>query len=67
MYLANEYEIGDFYQLDAFAQFKISKAVIFLKMQNLTQGLTPYNYWAAPHYPLNDRVFRFGINWRFFN
>ena len=67
MYLANEYEIGNYIMLDAFAQFKVSKAVIFLKMQNLGQGLMPYNYWAAPHYPLNDRVFRVGVNWRFFN
>lgn len=67
MILANEYPIGDYVMVDAFAQFKVSKAVIFIKMQNLTQGITPYDYWAAPHYPLNDRVFRFGINWRFFN
>lgn len=67
MILANEYPIGDYMMIDAFAQFKVSKAVIFIKMQNLTQGFTPYDYWAAPHYPLNDRVFRFGVNWRFFN
>lgn len=66
-YLANEYPIGDYWMVDAFAQFKISKAIFFMKMENLTQGLVPYNYWAAPHFPLNDRVFRFGINWRFFN
>lgn len=66
-YVANEYPIGDFPMVDLFAQFKISKAIIFLKLQNSTEGLTPYNYFAAPHYPLNDRVFRFGINWRFFN
>jgi hypothetical protein len=67
MYLANEYEIGNYILVDAFAQFKVAKAVIFLKMQNLTQGFVPYNYWAAPHFPLNDRVFRVGVNWRFFN
>ncbi len=66
-YLANEYPIGDFPVVDLFAQFKISKAIIFLKLQNSTEGLTPYNYFAAPHFPLNDRVFRFGVNWRFFN
>lgn len=67
LYVANEYPIGDYFMVDAFAQFKVAKAVIFLKMQNLTQGMVAYNYWAAPHYPLNDRVFRVGVNWRFFN
>jgi len=66
-YVANEYPIGNFPVVDLFAQFKISKAIIFLKLQNSTEGITPYNYFAAPHYPLNDRVLRFGINWRFFN
>lgn len=66
-YLAQEYPVGNFVMVDAFAQFKVSKAIIYLKMQNLTQGFSPYNYWAAPHYPLNDRVFRVGVNWRFFN
>lgn len=66
-YLAQEYPIGNYVMVDAFAQFKVSKAIIYLKMQNLTQGFSPYNYWAAPHYPLNDRVFRVGLNWRFFN
>jgi len=67
MYLANEYPIGNYYMIDAFAQFKVAKAIIFLKMQNLGQDILPYNYWAAPHFPLNDRVFRVGVNWRFFN
>lgn len=66
-YVANEYPIGNFPIIDLFAQFKVSKAIFFLKLENSTEGLLPYNYFAAPHFPLNDRVFRFGINWRFFN
>jgi hypothetical protein len=66
-YVANEYPIGNFPVLDLFAQFKLSRAIIFLKLENSTEGITPYNYFAAPHFPLNDRVFRFGVNWRFFN
>jgi len=66
-YVANEYPIGNFPVLDLFAQFKLSKAIIFVKIENSTEGITPYNYFAAPHFPLNDRVLRFGVNWRFFN
>ncbi len=66
-YLAEEYPIGDYWIVDAFVHFKVAKAIFFLKTENITEGISPYNYWAAPHYPLNDRVFRFGINWRFFN
>lgn len=66
-YLANDYSIGNFGILDLFANFRIAKAVIFLKFENALMGFVPYNYWAAPNYPLNDRNFRVGINWRFFN
>ena len=25
------------------------------------------DYFFTPHYPLNQRIFRFGISWNFFN
>lgn len=65
--LQEELRIGDYPYLDLFAQFKVGKAQIFVRLQHLNQGWNGYRYFAAPAYPLNDRVFRAGINWRFFN
>lgn len=28
---------------------------------------TAGNYFLTPHYPLNQRILRFGISWNFFN
>lgn len=66
-YNAAEKTIGNYPYIDLFAQFKVAKAHVFLKYQHVNQGLLDYNYFAAPAYPLNDRVFRVGLTWRFFN
>lgn len=63
----NEREIGDYPIFDVFANFKISSATVFFKFEHVNQGLNSYSYYAAPHYPFPDRIFRVGISWRFFN
>ncbi len=66
-YIANEKRIGDYPFIDVFANFKIKKARIYLKYEHVNEGLNGFSYFAAPNYPLPDRVFRIGISWRFFN
>lgn len=66
-YVANERSIGDFPMIDAFLNFQIKKARIFLKYEHVDEGLFGYDYFGAPNYPLPDRVIRLGITWRFFN
>ncbi|MDZ7848558.1 MAG: putative porin [Owenweeksia sp.] len=60
-------EIGNYPYVDIFANFKLQKARIFVKYENINQGLSNYTYYAAPHYPMADRTLRVGITWRFFN
>jgi hypothetical protein len=66
-FVANQKEIGNYPYLDVFAQFKVRTAKVFLKYQHVNEGLLDYRYYAAPGYPLPDRVLRIGISWRFFN
>lgn len=67
-YIGNEQAIGDYPLFDFFVQFRLGRAYIFLKLEHLNQGLMGTNdFFAAPYYPFNDRVFRLGVNWRFFN
>lgn len=63
----NERTIGNYPLIDVFANVKIRKATVFLKYEHVNQGLQSYTYYAAPHYPFPDRIFRVGISWRFFN
>jgi hypothetical protein len=66
-YLANERPVGDYPLIDLFAQVKLGKARFFFKLEHANQGLNGFDYFAAPRFPINDRIFRIGINWRFFN
>jgi len=67
MYLQDQVNIGNFPYFNFFADFKIKDFVFFVRLENITQGLFDYNYYAAPSYPLPDFAFRFGATWRFFN
>ena len=67
MYLQDETRIGDFPYFNFFANFKIKDFILFVRLENITQGIFDYNYYAAPSYPLPDFTFRFGASWRFFN
>ena len=64
-YLQNEKEIGNFIYANAYASIKIKRTRIVAKYRNATQGLTPYNYYDSPHYPMKDAGFVLGVSWRF--
>jgi len=66
-FLQNDAEIGNFMYVNAFAIFKIKTLRLFIAVENLLQGVLPYDYFSTPYYPLNDRTFRIGAKWRFFN
>lgn len=66
-YNAREREIGNYPLIDVFANFELRNARIFVKYEHLNEGLSGYNYFAAPNFALPDRVLRIGVTWRFFN
>jgi len=63
--LQNEYKTGNYLDAAVFINLKIQRMRIFVKLSNFLSGLIGYNYFTVPHYPMQDRLFRFGISWRF--
>ncbi|HNX90094.1 MAG TPA: hypothetical protein PKH58_13545 [Paludibacteraceae bacterium] len=63
--LQNEYKAGNYLNADVFINLKVKRLRAFLKLSNFLSGLIGYNYFTVPHYPMQDRLFRFGISWRF--
>ena len=59
-------EIGNYPVINAYANFHLKQARFFVMMSHVNAG-EGGNYFFTPHYPLNTRVFRFGISWNFFN
>ena len=59
-------ETGNYPIINAYANFHLKQARFFVMMSHVNAG-EGGNYFFTPHYPLNTRVFRFGISWNFFN
>jgi hypothetical protein len=64
-YIQNDKEIGDFMHVDAFLDFYVKRTRFFMKFQNVLSGIGQTNFYAVPHYPLQDMAFKFGLSWRF--
>jgi hypothetical protein len=59
--------VGDYPFIDFFLNARIKPVRIFVKIDHVTQGFLGNNYSLTPGYLQNDRAFKFGINWLFFD
>jgi hypothetical protein len=66
-YLENSTKLGNYLYVDPFVSFRIKTFRMFVKFENVTEGLAPENYYYALRYPMPDRTIRFGIAWDFWN
>lgn len=64
-YLQNDVKTNGFPYFNVFLKLQVKRARFFIQMVNVSQGLLKNNYISVPHYPLNDRQLKFGINWYF--
>lgn len=65
-YLQDTYQTANYPYCDFFINVKIKRANIFLKIDHFNSGLSGYDYYSIPHYPMQDRAFRFGVSWTFY-
>ena len=66
-YLQNEVEIGNYPFIEMAISIKVKKANLFVSYSNMFLLTGNYNDFIAPHYPMRDSRFFFGVNWRLFN
>lgn len=64
-YMQDQRKTGNFIYGDIFLDLKVKRARLFLKVQNVSEGLFGHDYYLTPHYPLQDRSFKFGVSWMF--
>ena len=63
-----EVKVGNYPYLDAFVSAKWKRMRILLKLQHLNQNLFGNGeYFQVARYPLNPRMFKFGISWSFYD
>lgn len=66
-YLQDVKTIGGYPWIDLFANFRVKRAVLFLRYRHLNATFTGYNYLDAPGYPLPDGGINFGVSWNFYD
>jgi hypothetical protein len=64
-YYQNQTNFSQQHQLQFFINAKIKKVRIFIKADNLLQGVDGHGAYVSKYYPLPDRTVKFGISWRF--
>ena len=66
-YNQHNIKAGNYPYVDVFANFLLKRARIFISYDHVNQGFTGNNYFEIPSYPMNIRMFRYGIAWTFYN
>lgn len=63
----NRVQTGNYPLVNIYANFHLKHTRFFVMMSHVNAGSGNRQYFLTPHYPLNQRVFRFGLSWNFFN
>jgi hypothetical protein len=69
MFHTSPVQQGGYLWADLFVAFRWKQTTPFIRWEHASQGLIEgnTNYFAAVHYPRNERVFKFGLSWKFFD
>lgn len=60
-------KVGAYPLVNVYANFHLKRTRFFVMFSHVNEGLGTGNYFFTPHYPLNQRILRFGISWNFLN
>jgi hypothetical protein len=63
----NEKKLGNYPYLDVFLNIKLKRTRFFLKYEHLNSGWIYKDYFSVLHYPRNERVFKAGLSWTFYD
>lgn len=59
--------IGGYPLINVYLNLALKRTRIFVMLSHINAGSGNRNYFYAPHYPLNQRLFKFGISWNFYD
>ncbi len=58
---------GNYPFLNIFLNLKIQRTRMLIMFDHVNSGMFGYNYDMVPNYPMNTRMFRFGVAWTFYD
>jgi hypothetical protein len=59
--------IGNYPYVDVFLNFKVKRTNFVVKYDHVNTDLFSTNYFMALHYPMPQRMLKFGISWTFYD
>ncbi len=66
-YIQDEIKTGNYPVIDVFLNIKLKRTRMFVGFDHVNYGLMGYDYFISPYYPMNIRMFKYGIAWTFYN
>jgi hypothetical protein len=66
-YRQESIKAGDYPFVNAFLNLKLKRTRIFLMMDHLNSKLSGNGFYMVPSYPMNIRMFRYGLAWTFYD
>lgn len=63
----DQVEIGGYPIVNVYANLHLKRTRIFAMMYHVNAGMGKANYFLAPHYPINPRLFKIGLSWNFYD
>lgn len=66
-YLQDDKQYGNYPFIDFFINARVKAVRIFFKIDHINSGWMGNKYQMTPNYPVNDRAFKLGISWRFYD
>ena len=63
----NRTKVGEYPVVNVYTNFHLKQTRFFVMMSHVNAGSGSRDYFFTPHYPLNQRIFRFGVSWNFYN
>ena len=58
---------GNYPFLNVFLNLKVKRTRLFFMFDHVNSGMMGYNYDMIPYYPMNIRMFRYGLAWTFYD
>jgi len=66
-YNQREVQIGNYPLMNVYADFFLRRMRFFVMGQHINMGWPELNYFSAPHYAYNPRMFKMGLQWTFYD
>lgn len=66
-YNQRDVKIGNYPLMNVYADFFLRRMRFFVMGQHINMGWPALNYFSAPHYGYNHRMFKFGLQWTFYD